>query len=314
MTTAVKTHEGEVAVALDLADLLALVFVVDDLDIFQRKGSVLFLARPFERLGPGLVSEPVADEIGVTSVDEDRDLLKDAGDKTVVGLHPVTMEEEVAVDVKVAGVIAFNFGTDSVADFRLVQVFRDVAHALVAKVALVLTLTANIVHVLSGLLVRSEESIVTVDRGRNTDPCTFAAVARLNHGLAATKGVVHGPAGALIQHSRVTTITTGHGAVVFILSETISQPVSNQNRLQVNVTLLVSKNLRSENGNVVASIRFSSNMEVLLRILRELLEEESKQGINVLASSNRVADSIVAVRVANVDRLVQEDHGSVGVP
>lgn len=314
MTAAVKTHEGEVAVALDLADLLALVLVVDDLDIFQRKGSVLFLAGPFQGLGPGLVSEPVADEVGVTSVDEDRDLLKDAGDKTVVGLHPVTVEEEVAVDVKVAGVIPINFSPDGVADFVFVQVFRDVAHALVAKVALVLALAANIVHVLSGLLVRSKESIVTVDRRRDTDPCALAAVARFNHGLAAAKGVVHGAAGALVQHSRVTTITTGHGAVVFILGETISQSVPNQNRLQVDVTLLVSKNLRSENRDVVASIRFSSNMEVLLRILRELLEEESKQGVNVLASSNRVANSVVAVGVANVDRLVQEDHGSVGVP
>lgn len=314
MTTAVETHEGEVAVALDLANLLALVLVVDDFDIFQRKGSVLFLAGPFEGVSPGLVSEPVADEVGVTSVDEDRDLFKDARDKTVVGLHPVTMEEEVPVDVKVAGVIAINFGTDSVADFVLVQVFRYVAHALVAKVALVLTLAANIVHVLSGLLVRSKESIVTIDGGRDTDPCTFAAVARLNHGLAAAKGVIHGPTSALIQHSRVTTITTGHGAVVFILSERISQPVANQNRLQVDVTLLMSKNFRSENRNVVASIRFSSNMEVLLRILRELLEEESEQGVNILASSNRVANSVVAVRVANVDRLVQEDHGSVGVP
>lgn len=314
MTTAVKTHEGEVAVALDLADLLALVLVVDDLDIFQRKGSVLFLAGPFQGLSPGLVPEPVADEVGVTSVDEDRDLLKDAGDKTVVGLHPVTVEEEVAVDVKVAGVIPINFSPDGVADFVLVQVFRDVAHALVAKVALVLALAANIVHVLSGLLVRSKESIVTVNRRRDTDPCALAAVARLNHGLAAAKGVVHGAARALVQHSRITTITTGHGAVVFILSETISQSVPNQNRLQVDVTLLVSKNLRSENRDVVASIRFSSNMEVLLRILRELLEEESKQGVNVLASSNRVANSVVAVGVANVDRLVQEDHGSVGVP
>ena len=74
------------------------------------------------------------------------------------------------------------------------------------------------------------------------------------------------------------------------------------------------EDLRSKNRNVVASIGFSSDVEVLLGILRKLLEEQSKQGVNVLSSSNSVADSTAAVRVANVDGLVQEDNGSVGVP
>jgi hypothetical protein len=76
----------------------------------------------------------------------------------------------------------------------------------------------------------------------------------------------------------------------------------------------VRENLRRENRNVVAGIGFSSDVEVLLGILRKLLEEQSKQGVNVLSSSDSVADSTAAVRVANVDGLVQEDNGSVGVP
>jgi hypothetical protein len=184
------------------------------------------VARPFKSLGPGLVSEPVADEIGITSINENRYLLKDARDKAVVRFHPVTMEEEVAVDVKIAGVVTIDLGTDSRTDFRPVQIFGDVAHTFVTKVTLVLALAPNVVHVLSGALIRSEEGVVTVDGGGDTDPSTLAVVARLNHRLASTKSIVHGAAAALIQHSRIATLTTGHGAVVFVLGETVGQAVA----------------------------------------------------------------------------------------
>lgn len=56
------------------------------------------------------------------------------------------------------------------------------------------------------------------------------------------------------------------------------------------------------------------NVEILLGILRELLEEQSQQGIDILAGSRSVADRVFAVRVADVDGLVKEDDGGVGVP
>lgn len=55
-------------------------------------------------------------------------------------------------------------------------------------------------------------------------------------------------------------------------------------------------------------------MEVLLGVLWELLEEESKKGVNVLASSDSVADRAAAVRVTDVNWLVKEDDGSICVP
>lgn len=55
-------------------------------------------------------------------------------------------------------------------------------------------------------------------------------------------------------------------------------------------------------------------MEVLSRILGELVEEECEKGVDVLASSDSVADGATAVGVADVDRLVQEDDGSIVVP
>lgn len=64
----------------------------------------------------------------------------------------------------------------------------------------------------------------------------------------------------------------------------------------------------------MASVGFTSNVEVLLGILGELLEEEGEQGVNVLAGGDRVADGTATVRVADVDRLVKEDDRGVGVP
>jgi hypothetical protein len=55
-------------------------------------------------------------------------------------------------------------------------------------------------------------------------------------------------------------------------------------------------------------------VEVLLGVLGELLKEESQEGIDILAGGRSVADRAAAVGVANVDGLVEEDDGGVGVP
>jgi hypothetical protein len=224
------------------------------------------------------------------------------------------VEEEVAVNIKVARVIAVNFGTESLTHALLVEVLGNVAHALVAKVGGVLALAADIIDVLAGALVRGKQSVVAVDRGWDTDPGALAIVAGLDHGQTAGKSVVHGLAGSLVEDSWVTTFTASHGAVVLVLSQAIGQTVTDQHRLQVNVAVLVRQDLRSEDGDVVASVGLASDVEVLLGVLGELFEEQGQQSIDVLASSDGVTDTAAAVRVANIDGLVQEDHGSIGVP
>lgn len=314
VATTIETHEGEVAMGLNLADLLARVLIVDNDQILQLSGGIFSLSGPLQGFSPGLVAQPVANKIGITGIDQDRDLLQESRNEAVVGLHPVTVEEEVAVDVKVARVVAVDLSTNSLDDFGLVQVVADVAHSRVAKVRAILALTTDIVDVLPSALVRGKEGVVTVDGGRDTNPSALGTVARLNHRLAARKSVVHGLAGALVQDSWVTAVTAGHGTVVLVLGVSVGETVANENGLQVDVALLVRQDLRSEDGDIVTSIRFTGNVEVLLGILGELFEEEGKQGIDVLASSDRVADSRVTVGVTDIDRLVKEDHGRVGVP
>lgn len=229
------------------------------------------------------------------------------------GLHPVTGKEEVAVDVEVAAVILAHLSTEGLHDVGLVEVGTDPVELLVAQVA-ALALLANIVDVLASALVRTNHGVVTVDGGRDARPDTLAVVAVLDQALATREGVVHGLALALIKNSGPATVTTGHRAVVLVLSQTISKTVTDHDRLEVDVALLVGENLGSKDRNVVASVRFTSNVECLAGILWELLEEQSQEGVNVLASSDSVADGAARVRVTNVDGLVKEDDGCIGIP
>jgi len=59
------SHKGKVAAALNLA-----IFITTaELQVVQASLVEGLLARPFESLRPSLVTEPVADEIGITSID-----------------------------------------------------------------------------------------------------------------------------------------------------------------------------------------------------------------------------------------------------
>lgn len=64
----------------------------------------------------------------------------------------------------------------------------------------------------------------------------------------------------------------------------------------------------------MASITFTSDMEILFGVLREFLEEQRQQRVNVLTGSGGVADGAATVRIANVDGLVKEDDRGIAVP
>ena len=306
----VQTHEGKVAGALDGANLAV---IAEKLKVVERRLLVVLVAGPLKGVGPGKVAEPVADEVGVTSVDQDGDLLENAGDETVEGLHPVTLEEEVAVDVHVARVVLADLGTKSLHDIGAVQVLLDPLKLVVAEIA-ARALGADVVRVLTSALVRTDHGVVAVNASGHARPDALAVVARLNELLAARKRVVHGLALLLVENSGPATVTASHRAVVLVLSKTVGQTVTDEDGLEVDVALLVRKNLRSEDGNVVASVALAGDVEVLLGVLGELLEEEGEEGVDVLASSDGVADSVAGVRVADVHRLVEEDDAGVGVP
>jgi hypothetical protein len=55
-------------------------------------------------------------------------------------------------------------------------------------------------------------------------------------------------------------------------------------------------------------------VEVLLRVLWKLLEEQRQQSVDILASRNSVANGVAAVGVSNVNGLIEENNGSIRVP
>ena len=118
----------------------------------------------------------------------------------------------------------------------------------------------------------------------------------------------------ITKHSGPASITTGHWLVVLILCQAIGETVSNQYRLEIDIALLVAENFVGENGNVVACVGFARNMEVLLSILRELLEKEGEKGVDVFAGGDCVRDGTAGVGEADIDGLVKEDDACVGIP
>lgn len=57
----------------------------------------------------------------------------------------------------------------------------------------------------------------------------------------------------------------------------------------------------------MTSVRLSSNVEVLCGVFWELLEEQSQESVNVLSSSDGVADASTGVAVADINGLIEED-------
>ena len=242
-----------------------------------------------------MINWVLTDIVSITSINQDRDLLDDSRYETVEGLHPVTLEQEVSVDVKVARIVAADFGSERLHDIFSVKILGDIAEGRVTEVVGILALSADVIYVLAGSLVWTNHSIVAVDACWDTRPNALAVIAALDETLAARKSIVHSLTLARIENSGVPAISACHWSVVFILGQAISETVTDKDGLQVDVALLVGENLGCENRDVVTSIGFSGNVEVLLGIFWELLEEEREESVHIFSSSDCVADRTTAV-------------------
>jgi hypothetical protein len=67
MSRSMNPHKREVTTALDLTNLTAASY---DLEILEFSLLEALLARPFQSISPGLVAEPVANEVCVTLFDD----------------------------------------------------------------------------------------------------------------------------------------------------------------------------------------------------------------------------------------------------
>ena len=67
MASSMKSHECEITVVLDFANLSA---ITAKFQILKCHFVVSFLARPFESLGPCLITQPVANKVRI-ALDQD---------------------------------------------------------------------------------------------------------------------------------------------------------------------------------------------------------------------------------------------------
>ncbi|KAH3667568.1 hypothetical protein OGATHE_003091 [Ogataea polymorpha] len=186
----------ELASILDFADLGAIL----QGEVVQLGGLELLVSRPWELIRPGLVSEPIADEILVSCVDQDRKTLFQKIDNIlVVRFHPITSKQEVSV------------------------------------------------------------------------------------------------------HVEITRLWVG-------------QTVANQHRGEVERSVSMSENLGGKHWNVMTTVRLTSDVEVVLQQVWELLVEQLQEGVNVFTSCDRVRDRLGRVRESNVDRLVKKNNSGIGIP
>ena len=238
MTGAIDLHEGEISTGLHLSGFVAIL----ELQVLDLGFVISGLARPLQSLGPTLVSEPVADKVSIASVNQDLEILEKSGNEAVVRLHPVTLEQEVSVDIEIARIIAADFDAELFLDILPVEVCADPVEFRIAQAA-ILALLADIIDVLAGSLKWADHGVVAVDACRNTRPYALAVVAILNKALAAGKGVVHRLTFTFIENSGVSAITASHGPIVFVLSQTISKTIADKDGFQVDISVLVRHNL-----------------------------------------------------------------------
>jgi len=224
VTSTENLEESEVPAVFNLAILVAVI----ELDVLDASLVEGLLTRPLKGLGPCLISEPIADKVGITSIDQNWDFLEDPWHKAVERLHPVALEKEISVDIEVTAVIAADFDAKFLLDFPLIQILADIAKSRIAEIIRVFALATNIIDVLAGSLVGTNERIVAIDTCRNTGPDAFAIVAVLDQALAARESIVHSLAFAFIENSRVSALSASHGSVVFVLSQSISKTIPDQ--------------------------------------------------------------------------------------
>lgn len=301
----VNAQEGETLSILDLSVLLA-ISAVDTGDGSVVEGG---LAGPVESVGPSLVSEPVADPVGITSVDQNGDLSQNTRDLLVDGLHPVTSVLEVLVNTTIAVLeTAVELGTEGILDALLAEVLVGVAVDFGSVVT-------DIIDTAAGALVRAEEGVVAAVKGSAASGSAATVVTSLNLLLAAREGVGHRLASAGAQDGGVTTLTASHWSVVGVLGVGVGKTVADKDTLQVDLASGVGENLRGGAGDVVSGVGFTSNVERLGRVLGVLCKEQAQKGVEVLGGDSAGPNSVsTGVGVTGADGLVDEDDGGVGVP
>mmetsp|Transcript_15004 Transcript_15004/g.49200 ORF Transcript_15004/g.49200 Transcript_15004/m.49200 type:complete len:399 (-) Transcript_15004:195-1391(-) len=284
-------------------------------------------ARPFHRLGPGVIANPVANQVLVARVDEDAKLrLEDGGNVLFEVHHPVGKESCVRRHCALAPLVPFR--PESLLHLRFVG--PRVERGKVVAEPAVVTLFADVVHIHRSF-----------ERGhrRDIDGLKHRELARL-HSQHAHLGAANGqrvrePARLDRGGAQAVVRALNHvalrladevvllceGCVRSILPKRLDQTVPYGHALEIDLHVrlgeVLGQNFVRDRRDVMPGVRFSRHEKrcrLELRKLREKLEEEVVQ---VLRHLLLVRDQVCrnrAVRVSRTHRLIDEQEMGAHVP
>ena len=172
----------------------------------------------------------------------------------MVRFHPIAVEQKVSIHVEVAGRIAVDFRSKRLFDLFSIEVFGNQSKLGIAKVFGILASFTDVVHILPRPLIWTHQRVIAIDRRRDTRPNAFACIAAGDERLAARKCIIHSLTGALVEDGRPTALSTRHGPVICILSQSVGETVPDQNRFQIDISMLVTQDFRRKHGNVMAGV------------------------------------------------------------
>mmetsp|Transcript_9576 Transcript_9576/g.15903 ORF Transcript_9576/g.15903 Transcript_9576/m.15903 type:complete len:264 (+) Transcript_9576:441-1232(+) len=213
------------------------------------------LARPGKVHSPGLVADPVADEVDIPGVDEHSNApLQHGLQHLLVVVHPV------AGELHVHGVVAALPGLHLIAHAERaaggveVEVGLDVGE-VVAEIALTAG-HADVVRVEARLVVRGRLHEVAVVVGRHAG--ILVELAGLSH-LYAGGHVVHHLAVGLLRHALdVVGVVHGHLRIVLVLNDRIRKTVTHTHTRQIYMdsflVVIALEDARSNGWSIMATI------------------------------------------------------------
>mmetsp|Transcript_45615 Transcript_45615/g.110513 ORF Transcript_45615/g.110513 Transcript_45615/m.110513 type:complete len:281 (-) Transcript_45615:603-1445(-) len=273
----------------------------------------VILVLPVQAQGPGLVSEVVADKIEVTSINQSgvSSVQKVTDVATEIG-HPVMVELHVdAIVARIPVMRVLFIDVQSLLGRFQVQELAD--HGEIVAKWRVLTFLADIVGVQSCGLVGTSQSKVACNKGSLASKIrnwAVTTVAFMNQSGALWNCGLHGFVNRLRHNRNVMRVVVDHLWIPLVLLFGVGESISNgetgiaEFNCSLSLLLIALPDTVSNSWYIMATIRFSNNVEGTLRILRMGLEESLQKVVGIFGNHLFSSIAFGSVRISNTSGLV----------
>jgi len=273
------------------------------------------LSRPLKGKGPGLVAHVVADEVVVSGVDENGHVsLQKCGDVRVEVVHPVRGEESVDLEVAISvpnvrsntNRLSRRLSSNELVNIaEVVAEWRNCAR------------DSNVIEIDASGLNWTDESVIAFGLGIRALVVVVSLVALGDLLNARSSGIDH-----LVENTiadeLLDGVVLGVVSIVEVLNLWVSESVSDSNTVEVDwdggVLLVLLVDVVADSGNVVPTVRFTSDVELLLLVLGVEFEPGLKEGVHVSSDLSLVGIEWRSIRVSSLNRLVNPHDIGLSVP